>query len=131
MHLLTLGLNHTTAPIALRERVAFPGERMRDALGDLRRRLAALVPESAIFSTCNRTEAYCAVREPAAAHRALVDWLAAGSALPARDLHCCLYAPPPRCRAPWAALMRAAPRNRGPWGLRSPVERGMHSAHDR
>lgn len=94
MQLLTLGLNHTTASLALRERVAFPAERLRDALGDLRRRLAAVVPESAILSTCNRTEFYCAVREPEAAHGALVDWLAAGSALAVPDLHSCLYALP-------------------------------------
>ena len=94
MNLLTLGLNHTTARLALRERVAFPAERLRGALADLRRRLATVVPESAILSTCNRTELYCAVREPAAAHGALVDWLADGSALPAGELRSHLYALP-------------------------------------
>ncbi|OGA40185.1 MAG: glutamyl-tRNA reductase, partial [Betaproteobacteria bacterium RIFCSPLOWO2_12_FULL_62_13] len=94
MNLLTLGLNHTTARLALRELVAFPAERLRGALADLRRRLATVVPESAILSTCNRTELYCAVREPAAAHGALVDWLADGSALPAGELRSHLYALP-------------------------------------
>ena len=60
MALLTLGLNHHTAPLALREQVAFasadtPGE----AIADLSRRLGDLAPETAILSTCNRTEVYC------------------------------------------------------------------------
>jgi glutamyl-tRNA reductase len=86
MQLLTLSVNHTTAPLALRERVAFPAERVRDALADLRGGLSRLVPESAILSTCNRTELYCVVREPDAAHGLLLDWLAARSALPRHSL---------------------------------------------
>src|SRR5262245_6548197 len=86
MQLLALSLNHTTAPLAVRERLAFPAERVGDALADLRGGLSRLVPESAILSTCNRTELYCAVREPDAAHGALLDWLAASSALPRRSL---------------------------------------------
>jgi glutamyl-tRNA reductase len=86
MQLLTLSLNHTRAPLALRERVAFPAERVRDALADLRGGLSRLVPESAILSTCNRTELYCVVREPDAAHGLLLDWLAARSALPRHSL---------------------------------------------
>jgi glutamyl-tRNA reductase len=92
MQLLTLSLNHTTAPLALREQVAVPAERLRDALADLRGRLSGLVPESAILSTCNRTELYCAVREPEAAHEALVDYLANGSVLPRGKLDAHLHA---------------------------------------
>ena len=57
MTLLALGLNHTTAPVAVRERLAVPGER----LGVLLRSLIALpgIREAAILSTCNRTEVYC------------------------------------------------------------------------
>ena len=94
MHLLTLSLNHTTAPLAVRERVLFPAERVRDALADLRARLPRLVPESAILSTCNRTELYCAVREPDVAHDALVNWLTDGSGLPRGSLDARLYALP-------------------------------------
>src|SRR5258706_6904853 len=64
-----LGLNHQTAPLALRERVVFHVERLRDALGDIKRDLA---PEAAILSTCNRTELYVAGDEPAPA----AQWLA-------------------------------------------------------
>jgi glutamyl-tRNA reductase len=75
MHLLTLGLNHVTAPLSLREKVAFPGDALRDAVGDLRSQLHAVLPETAILSTCNRTEIYCATPEPAAAHGAIARWM--------------------------------------------------------
>ena len=92
--LLTLGLNHTTAGIGLRERVAFPAERVRDSLVKLIRRLSPTVPESAILSTCNHTEIYCAVDNTKAAHGALVDWLADNSAIPAGTLRPHLYTLP-------------------------------------
>jgi glutamyl-tRNA reductase len=58
MTLLTLGLNHQTAPLDLRERVAFPAERLAQSLGDLRAKLGGMIAETAILSTCNRTEIY-------------------------------------------------------------------------
>ncbi|HYF57705.1 MAG TPA: glutamyl-tRNA reductase, partial [Burkholderiaceae bacterium] len=76
MHLLTLGLNHTTAPLSLREKVAFPGDALRDAVADLRRQLASVLPETAILSTCNRTEIYCATPDPAGAHQEIARWMA-------------------------------------------------------
>jgi glutamyl-tRNA reductase len=51
-----LGLNHKTAPVALREKVAFNEERLIDALLALRRENG--VAEAVILSTCNRTEVY-------------------------------------------------------------------------
>ena len=60
MHLVALGINHTTAPIALRERVAFPTEAIEAALQALRREFSNVVQEGAILSTCNRTEIYLA-----------------------------------------------------------------------
>lgn len=69
MSLFALGLNHQTAPLAVRERVVFHVERLREALGELKRGLAR---EAAILSTCNRTELYVAGDEPAAA----AEWLA-------------------------------------------------------
>ncbi|MEI7447166.1 MAG: glutamyl-tRNA reductase [Burkholderiales bacterium] len=76
MHLLTLGLNHHTAPLSLREKVAFPGDALRDALSDLRGQLKTLVPESAILSTCNRTEIYCATPDPHDAQAEIARWMA-------------------------------------------------------
>jgi glutamyl-tRNA reductase len=81
MQLLALSLNYKTAALALRERVSFSEERVLGALADLRRSFSQLLAESAIVSTCNRTEVYAAVKDPAAAPGALIDWLARGSAL--------------------------------------------------
>src|SRR5881394_1596312 len=67
--LYALGLNHQTAPLAIRERVVFHVERLRDALTEIKQTLAR---EAAILSTCNRTELYVAGEEPAA----IAQWLA-------------------------------------------------------
>jgi glutamyl-tRNA reductase len=69
MSIYALGLNHQTAPLAVRERVVFHVERLRDALAEVKRGLAS---EAAILSTCNRTEIYLEGEEPAAA----AEWLA-------------------------------------------------------
>lgn len=69
MQLYTIGVNHTTAPIAIRENVAFNGEILRHALGDLTSQSAA---EAAILSTCNRTEIYVQTERP----EPVIDWLA-------------------------------------------------------
>ena len=55
MQLYTIGVNHTTAPIEIRENVAFGADSMREALSDLTNTKAT---EAAILSTCNRTEIY-------------------------------------------------------------------------
>jgi len=55
MQLYTIGVNHTTAPISIREHVAFSDDNLRHALSDLTAKNAA---EAAILSTCNRTEIY-------------------------------------------------------------------------
>jgi len=57
MALLSLGINHLTAPVDIREKVAFAPEQMQRALGELQDIPA--VNESVIVSTCNRTEIYC------------------------------------------------------------------------
>jgi len=80
MHLLTLGLNHTTAPLAVRERVAFVPEEVGGTIAQLRERLSGAdggaLSEAAIVSTCNRTEFYCAVQEPERAREALQTFVA-------------------------------------------------------
>ena len=62
MQLFAFGINHHTAPVSIRERVAFVAERMSDALHDLTRQ--PQVKEAAILSTCNRTEIYCHTPDP-------------------------------------------------------------------
>jgi glutamyl-tRNA reductase len=61
MKLLVIGLNHKTAPIEVRERIAFGPDIVAGALRDLRGRSG--VHEAVVLSTCNRTELYCAVDE--------------------------------------------------------------------
>lgn len=56
MALVLLGINHNTANVALREQVAFPPERMADAMQKVTS--LARVREAVIVSTCNRTELY-------------------------------------------------------------------------
>lgn len=65
MALIALGLNHLTAPVALRDRVAFPAETTSPALAQLVAEPG--VREAAILSTCNRTELYCTVEAGAEA----------------------------------------------------------------
>lgn len=71
MSLLALGLSHQTAPVAVRERLAFVPDRLDDALTALH--AVAGVEECAIVSTCNRTELYVAGAE--ASIQTLDDWL--------------------------------------------------------
>jgi glutamyl-tRNA reductase len=69
MPLYALGLNHSTAPLKVREQVAFQSDMLASALRDLLGQ--PKVKEAAILSTCNRTEVYFngAEAEP------VVDWL--------------------------------------------------------
>ncbi|RKP43959.1 glutamyl-tRNA reductase [Trinickia fusca] len=97
MQLLTIGINHHTAPVALRERVAFPLEQLKPALAaftDLwRGRAAGDSPEAAILSTCNRTELYCATDDRAAREAALA-WLSSYHGISAEELTPHVYALP-------------------------------------
>jgi glutamyl-tRNA reductase len=61
MPLITVGVNHKTAPVSIRERVAFAPEKMIDALSSLISEKKA--NEAVIVSTCNRTELYCSVED--------------------------------------------------------------------
>ena len=71
MTLLTLGINHKTAPVEIREKVAFATENLSEALKQLVSEQA--VNEAAILSTCNRTELYCSLSS--ADREVLVNWI--------------------------------------------------------
>jgi glutamyl-tRNA reductase len=62
MTIVVLGVNHKTAPIALRERLTFGADIIVGALRDLLQQPG--VDEGLILSTCNRTEVYCALDRP-------------------------------------------------------------------
>jgi len=72
MKLLTLGVNHETAPVNIRETVSFSSEQALGAISELKQQ--QLVSECIILSTCNRTEIYCALKAPAH-EQAVLDWL--------------------------------------------------------
>lgn len=61
MHLVTYGINHNTAPVAVRERFAFDNSSLSTALQSLMQHDG--VVEAVIVSTCNRTEIYCHIDE--------------------------------------------------------------------
>jgi glutamyl-tRNA reductase len=63
MPLIALGLNHLTAPVNLREQVAFDSDATDEALHELTREPG--VEEAMILSTCNRTELYVSVSQGA------------------------------------------------------------------
>lgn len=64
MKILLLGLNHKTAPVEVRERLAFDSQSTVEALTSLKQRFGE--GEFVLLSTCNRVELYCAdsVNEP-------------------------------------------------------------------
>ena len=87
MAFLALGINHKTASVAVRERVAFTPEQMVEAL----QQLCRLTPssEAAILSTCNRSELYLQLDEMDV--QAVLAWLAGYHGLPLSDLQACAY----------------------------------------
>ncbi|TKC90866.1 glutamyl-tRNA reductase [Trinickia terrae] len=97
MQLLTIGINHHTAPVALRERVAFPLDQIKPALATFKDlwlgSSAPNAPEAAILSTCNRTELYCAT-DDRAAREAAIQWLSKYHAISVDELAPHIYALP-------------------------------------
>ncbi|WP_455202667.1 glutamyl-tRNA reductase, partial [Kaarinaea lacus] len=90
MSILAFGINHKTAPVDIRERVAFePGE-ICHALKDLVSQPA--INEAAIISTCNRTELYCGLEKNDLAM--IVNWLRKYHELGERDIQPYVYAHP-------------------------------------
>jgi len=87
MTLLALGLNHTTAPVAIRERVTFGPDIVVAAL----RSLCDLpgVSEAVILSTCNRTEVYCRTEEDQI--EAIREWFGSFHGLIINDISPYLY----------------------------------------
>lgn len=87
MSLLAVGLNHTTAPVDLRERLAVPREEIGESLSGLQQRAA--LSEVVLLSTCNRVEVY-AVQPDAPRPDRIVDALAQLRGMPGEVVarHC-------------------------------------------
>ncbi|WP_289003502.1 glutamyl-tRNA reductase [uncultured Kingella sp.] len=83
MKLTVIGLNHQTAPLAIREQLAFAAAALPEAVRDLSVNAAA---EAVILSTCNRTELYCVGDADM-----IISWLAHYQGVNAADIRPYLY----------------------------------------
>ena len=70
MHLFAFGINHKTAPVAIREQATFAPETLGEALYDVK--ASGAVNEATILSTCNRTEIYCSTLPDHGRH--VIEW---------------------------------------------------------
>ncbi len=88
MSLLTIGINHKTAPIEVREKIVFRAEELPGTFS----KLLALpgVEEASVLSTCNRTEVTCWHHQADTAHQ-LTHWLARAHAFDTHHLQPFLY----------------------------------------
>jgi len=87
MTLLALGINHKTAPVAVREKVAFAPDLLPAQLRDANS--ANGMQEIVILSTCNRTELYCTVEGVKPEH--LLAWLEQTHGVSKEELVDCHY----------------------------------------
>ena len=87
--ILLIGMNHKTAPVALRECIALTGDIQADALKGLIRRPE--VSEVMVISTCNRVEVLLVTDDANRAADAVRQFLAAESRAPGVDLAAALY----------------------------------------
>ncbi len=89
--LLALGISHKTAPVALRERLAFTeseaSEFARQATA------TAEVHEAVVISTCNRTEVYLVVGDPVRAESEVLGLLAGHASIRPTELAEAIYSP--------------------------------------
>src|SRR5579885_1502875 len=88
MQLLSIGLNTGTAPLALRERLAFSHETLEPALIAFRTLITdgeAGIAEGVIVSTCHRLECYAVVEDADAGREALIRFLSATRGVPATE----------------------------------------------
>lgn len=88
--LLAVGVNHESAPISVREKLAFTPDLLPQALRHIRSDLP--VSEAAILSTCNRTELYLHADQPI--YEPIARWLSDYHQLPLSDLSSHLYQHP-------------------------------------
>lgn len=89
MHLVVIGLNHQSAPLDVRERLAFSSEQVPAALSRLREELG--LQEAAILSTCNRVEIYGTLSSQDGALVRLQEFLSRHGGLPSGELTPRLY----------------------------------------
>ena len=91
MEIVLVGLNHKTAPIDIRECLAFSAEKLEQA--NTQARKLPLLKETMILSTCNRVEIYAVARDPARSVGELKRFLAAFHGYPLEKFEQSLYSP--------------------------------------
>ena len=89
--LLALGISHKTAPVALRERLAFTEQEARDFA--IQATATAEVHEAVVISTCNRTEVYLVVGDPVRAESEVLGLLASHASIRPTELAEAIYSP--------------------------------------
>ncbi|NOQ37173.1 MAG: glutamyl-tRNA reductase [Methylococcaceae bacterium] len=87
MTLIAIGINYNTAPVAIRERLAFPAEILDLSLKQLSQ--TKKITEAAILSTCNRTEFYC--ESESDNQQPLIDWISESRQIDPADFTPYLY----------------------------------------
>jgi glutamyl-tRNA reductase len=93
-HILLIGVNHTTAPIALRERLAIGGTELTDELtrfGKSNGHGPTLLPEGVILSTCNRLEIYAVTDDIRHGRETLIQFLSQNRQVPVEEFADSLY----------------------------------------
>ena len=93
-HILLLGVNHTTAPVALREQLAINGTRLTEALnrfGSPNGHGPTLLPEGVILSTCNRLEIYTLAGDADPGRDTLIQFLSQSQEIPVDEFADALY----------------------------------------
>ncbi len=89
LDIILLGINHNTAPIELRECIAFSEDQSKSALNSLMRK--TFIKEALLFSTCNRVEVLVVTDDNARAVAETKDFIAEFNKIPLEEFESALY----------------------------------------
>ncbi len=89
MNVMVIGLNHKTAAVEVREKLAFDGPKLEEGLGKILE--LPSVNEAVILSTCNRVEMYANVKDKEKASREIKDFIAEFHGIQRENLEDALY----------------------------------------
>ncbi|MEK6581454.1 MAG: glutamyl-tRNA reductase, partial [Nitrospirota bacterium] len=90
MNIFVVGLNHKTAAVDVREKLAFNGQKLEEGL--MRIKTLPEVKEAVILSTCNRVEMYTNVKDTVKAYESIKDFISEFHGLDRGSLEKSLYA---------------------------------------
>ncbi len=90
MNIFVVGLNHKTAAVDVREKLAFNGQKLEDGL--MRLKTLSEVKVAVILSTCNRVEMYTNVKDTVTAYESIKDFISEFHGLDRGSLEKSLYA---------------------------------------